>query len=87
MRALSNICGSGRYHKTAAERDVLIVRQHELDLFRSPSERAIEVNVSIRTVISNKKYSLFSFITRLNQFHQRYCKIGHSIECVRNFSF
>ena len=51
MRALSNICGSGRYHKTAAERDVLIVRQHELDLFRSPSERAIEVNVSIRTVI------------------------------------
>ena len=52
MRALSNICGSGRYHKTAAERDVLIVRQHELDRFRSPSERAIEVNVSIRTVIS-----------------------------------
>ena len=54
MRALSNICGSGSYHKhkTAAERDVLIVRQHELDLFRSPSERAIEVNVSIRTVIS-----------------------------------
>ena len=61
MSALSNICGSGTHHKTDAERVVLIVRQHELDRFRSPSERAIEVNVSIRTVISLSEIFFIQF--------------------------
>ena len=53
MRALSNsqtYRGSSRHHKTAAEHDALIVQQHELDRFRSPSKRAVEVNISSKTV-------------------------------------
>ena len=42
--------GSGRHRKTTTEVDALIVQQHELNRFRSPSETAIEVNVSSRTV-------------------------------------